>query len=293
MELVPLVSIQCLVYNHEPYLRQCLDGFVMQKTNFKFEAIVHDDASTDNSAKIIKEYADRYPDIIKPIFEEENQFSKSEGSLGKIMNAACRGKYIAFCEGDDYWSDPYKLQRQIDILEDSDKISIVYTAFKTIDQYGGNIKRPFYEKCLKKSKSGNIFYALMKGNFILTLTVCIRSSVINSQLYTNYCGRKFDYHLFLSAAALGNAFYIPEITGCYRKQNESLMEKDRAFVNRGIHDIYKYFAERFMSGEIKVPIYDRIFVFCQILKRSISLYLKNYDREFLPRILRIFFKPVF
>lgn len=96
-----LVSIQCLVYNHEPYLRQCLDGFVVQKTNFRFEAIVHDDVSTDGSAAIIREYAEKYPDIIKPIYETENQYSKQDGSLFKIMNAACKGKYIAMCEGDE------------------------------------------------------------------------------------------------------------------------------------------------------------------------------------------------
>ena len=115
----PLVSIRCLVYNHEPYLRQCLDGFVMQKTTFPFEAIVHDDASTDGSAAIIREYSEKYPDIIKPIFETENQYNKRDGSLRRIMDAALHpnSKYIAMCEGDDYWSDPNKLQLQVDFLE--------------------------------------------------------------------------------------------------------------------------------------------------------------------------------
>lgn len=115
----PLVSIRCLVYNHEPFLRQCLDGFVMQKTTFPFEAIVHDDASTDGSAAIIREYAEKYPDIIKPIYETENQYSKHDGSLSRIMDAAMHpnAKYIATCEGDDYWTDPNKLQIQVDFLE--------------------------------------------------------------------------------------------------------------------------------------------------------------------------------
>ena len=112
-----LVSIKCLVYNHEPYLRQCLEGFVMQKTNFRFEVVVHDDASTDGSAAIIREYAEKYPDIIKPIYETENQYSKHDGSLSRIVNAALRGKYVAMCEGDDYWIDPMKLQKQVDFLE--------------------------------------------------------------------------------------------------------------------------------------------------------------------------------
>lgn len=114
-----MVTIQCIAFNHEPYIRQCLEGFVMQKTNFRFEAIVHDDASTDGTATIIREYAVKYPDIIKPIFETENQYSKygSFTPLQKIMNEHTHGKYVAFCEGDDYWTDPQKLQKQVFFLE--------------------------------------------------------------------------------------------------------------------------------------------------------------------------------
>lgn len=113
----PLVSIRCTVYNHEPFLRQCLDGFVMQETTFPFEAIVHDDASTDGSAAIIREYAEKYPHIIKPIYETENQYGK--GIISKNMDAVMNpnSKYIALCEGDDYWTDPHKLQIQVDFLE--------------------------------------------------------------------------------------------------------------------------------------------------------------------------------
>lgn len=115
-----LVAIHCLVYNHEPYLRDCFEGFVMQKTNFRFVAIVHEDCSTDHSADIIREYEAKYPDIFRPIYESENQYSKHDGSLGRIMNAAIDAtgaKYVAMCEGDDYWTDSYKLQKQVDFLE--------------------------------------------------------------------------------------------------------------------------------------------------------------------------------
>lgn len=123
-----LVAIHCITYNHEPYIRKALEGFVMQKTNFPFIAIVHDDASTDKTAEIVREYAEKYPDIIKPIYETENQYSKRDGSLGRIMNAAIEAtgaKYIAYCEGDDYWTDPLKLQKQIDFLESHPDYSIV------------------------------------------------------------------------------------------------------------------------------------------------------------------------
>lgn len=125
-----MVSIRCLAYNHEPYIRQCLEGFIMQKTNFRFEAVVHDDASTDGTVAIIREYAEKYPNIIKPIYETQNQYSKHDGSLGRIMSAACTGKYIAMCEGDDYWIDPYKLQKQVDFLETHLDYSMSHTSFR-------------------------------------------------------------------------------------------------------------------------------------------------------------------
>ena len=106
---LPLVSICSITYNHAPYIRQCLDGFLMQKTNFKYEIIIHDDASTDGTAEIIKEYAERYPDLITPVFQTENQYSKGlRGFFAKFVFPHAKGKYIALCEGDDYWIDPYK-----------------------------------------------------------------------------------------------------------------------------------------------------------------------------------------
>ena len=128
-----MVTIRCITYNHEPYIRQCLEGFVMQKTNFRFEAIVHDDASTDGTAAIIREYAEKYPDIIKPIYETENQYSKRDGSLRRIMDAHTHGKYVAMCEGDDYWIDPLKLQKQVDFLEDNPEYGMVHTNFRIFD----------------------------------------------------------------------------------------------------------------------------------------------------------------
>lgn len=114
----PLVAIRILVYNHAPFLRDCLNGIVMQETTFPFIAVVHDDVSTDGSTEIIREYEEKYPDIIKPIYETENQYSKRDGSLKRIMNEACKGyRYHALCEGDDYWTDPHKLQKQVSYME--------------------------------------------------------------------------------------------------------------------------------------------------------------------------------
>lgn len=116
----PLVAIHCMVYNHAPFLRECFEGFVMQQTTFPFVAIVHDDASTDNSADIIREYEAKYPHIFKPIYQTVNQYSIPGVSVMRIIDNAIKqsgAKYIAMCEGDDYWTDPMKLQRQVDFLE--------------------------------------------------------------------------------------------------------------------------------------------------------------------------------
>lgn len=124
MNTIPLVSVICFVYNHGKYVENALKGFVMQQTNFPFEVIIHDDASTDNSPEIIKSFSLRYPKIFKPIYQSENQYSKESGRVTKIAFNATRGKYIAFCEGDDYWIDPFKLQKQVNILESDPSIAM-------------------------------------------------------------------------------------------------------------------------------------------------------------------------
>lgn len=113
------VSVSCLTYNHEKYIRKCLDGFVNQKTNFKFEVLIHDDASTDGTADIIREYEKKYPDIIKPIYQTENQYSKDVNIIEVYQYPRIKGKYYAVCEGDDCWVDFNKLQKQYDFLENN------------------------------------------------------------------------------------------------------------------------------------------------------------------------------
>ena len=121
------LSIMCTAYNHEKYIRQTLEGFVMQKTDFAFEAIVHDDASTDGTAAIIREYAQKYPSIIKPIFQRQNQYSQGVNLDRDIIRPCILGEYIAHCEGDDYWIDPLKLQKQVDFMEANPEYGMCYT----------------------------------------------------------------------------------------------------------------------------------------------------------------------
>jgi glycosyltransferase involved in cell wall biosynthesis len=115
--MYPLVSIICPTYNHELFITQALEGFLMQKTNFSFEIIVHDDASSDETPKIVKEYELKFPNLFSNIYQNENQFSKYNTNVSRIMFSKARGKYFALCEGDDFWTDPYKLQKQVDFLE--------------------------------------------------------------------------------------------------------------------------------------------------------------------------------
>lgn len=140
----PAVSVRCLAYNHEKYIEQCLDGFLMQETTFSFEVVIHDDASTDHTADIIRKYEKIFPHILKPIYETENQYSKGDGSLGRIIDAAIRGKYTAVCEGDDYWTDPKKLQLQYEAMEQNPECTIAFhrVEFVNIDREKLGITAP-------------------------------------------------------------------------------------------------------------------------------------------------------
>ncbi len=113
-----LVSISCITFNHEAYIARALDSFLMQKTNFKYEILVYDDASTDRTQEIIREYEKKYPDIIKPYYQTENQYSQGKYNVEGFFNyPRAKGKYIAMCDGDDYWTDERKLQMQVDYME--------------------------------------------------------------------------------------------------------------------------------------------------------------------------------
>lgn len=226
MERIPLVSIQCTVYNHEPYLRQCLDGFVMQQTNFPFEAIVHDDASTDGSAAIIREYAEKYPDIIKPIYEIENQYSKHDGSLGRIMKAAIHpaAKYVAICEGDDYWTDPQKLQIQVDFLESHPDYSLSVHEYKVWNE----VKQVFEPHQLEPliGVDGNLSLTLddyaTRVFFTKTLTSVYRRSAMENSKYDQYDPVGFDWMRFYALMTQGKCYLINRVMGVYRVQPNSI-----------------------------------------------------------------------
>lgn len=267
----PLVTIRCITYNHEPYIRQCLEGFVMQKTNFRFEAIVHDDASTDGTAAIIREYAEKYPDIIKPIYEIENQYSKHDGSLDRIMDAHMRGKYIALCEGDDYWIDPLKLQKQVDFLEEHPDYGLIYTNYKIF-----NLKKNSFMQARWESKrlSGEVFDKLLCGNFIATATVLMKAEAwLQSNKALQLYAQKWlmgDYPLWLETARNWKIKYLGDMTTVYRKLPESASHsldfKKILDFNNSVLAVQTYFAKltkkEYLIPQIEAVWCSKLYLSC-------------------------------
>lgn len=211
-----IVSIKCTAYNHEKYIRETLEGFIMQKTNFRFEAIVHDDASTDNTADIIREYAEKYPDIIKPIYETENQYSKKDGSLLRIMNEASRGKYFALCEGDDYWTDPYKLQKQVDFLESHPDYVLCSHRYRKFYQNTLSFDNSILPRYFNKDFTFDLNYYILREDWVTQPLTCMyRASAFDSDYYMKFKNKK-DLIFFYVLLKRGKGVLLNDCMGVYR-----------------------------------------------------------------------------
>lgn len=210
------VSVLCTAYNHEKFLRKCLDGFVMQKTNFKFEAIIHDDVSTDGTKAIIEEYAKKYPDIIVPIYETENQYSKGVELVDNIMFPVARGKYIALCEGDDYWCDENKLQLQYDFMESHQECSACFHNTIRKDLKGVN-------KDIYFNSWTDIHYLTPEesicGYYVHTSSYFIRREYFVKKKYQ----KKYwfgDYTRLTGFLLTGKLAVLPQVMSVYNSNNE-------------------------------------------------------------------------
>ena len=175
-DTLPLASISCATYNHEPFIRQCLDHLLAQKTNFPFEIVIHDDASTDGTKEIVAAYALKYPDIIFPYYQNENQYSKGVRGLQSRYNyPRCRGRYIAICEGDDYWPDPLKLQQQVDFLESHEEYVLTFHDFSVVDEKSQVIdESPLPNRNQRDASSEDLILGRL---LTMTVTLCFRNVI--------------------------------------------------------------------------------------------------------------------
>lgn len=221
------VTVWCLAYNHEKYIRQTLEGFVSQKTNFKFEVLVHDDASTDQTAKIIREYEVKYPDIIKPIYQTENQYSQGIKPAERYLRPEAKGKYIAFCEGDDYWCDPEKLQKEYDIMEKYPDVILCVHKVACINEDGSPNPQVFPERAC--GLKGDTFFTQEQFADLLyfksdypfhTSSYFHRRELWQSDLNQKLCGvLNGDQRILRSALGSGSVYYIGKVMSKRRMQS--------------------------------------------------------------------------
>ena len=231
----PMVSINCFSYNQEKYISNAIEGFLIQETNFPFEIIIHDDASTDKTPEIIREYEKQYSKIIKPIYQTENQYSKRKYSIwADLTFPLALGKYIALCEGDDYWTDPNKLQKQVELLEANPKCSLCF--HNSLIIFADKSKADSYF-CIDL-KDNQVFKTkdlILANWFVPTASILLkRSNLVN---YPDWWKAVFNGDLLLQllVSLNGNLIYIDEVMAVYRKNVQgslSSIERNPTFFLR-------------------------------------------------------------
>lgn len=246
-----VVTVRCLTYNHMPFIRKSLEGFVMQKTNFRFEVVIHDDASTDGTADVVREFAEKYPEIIVPVLEKENLYSKGGGRISRVLEPYMRGKYVAYCEGDDYWTDPLKLQKQVDFLEAHPDYVLCYTDAEVVDENDA----PVFHNTTRRY-SGDVSKQLVKkGNFVIAASTCFRnlwSEWDQERTLLPFKLNMGDKPMWLFYSTKGKFKYFPKRMVAYRVLTESAshsrdFNKILAFKNNG-EQIALFFNERYGIG---------------------------------------------
>lgn len=245
----PLVSICCLAFNHENFISQTIKGFLSQETNFPFEILINEDASTDNTAEIIQDYASKYPRIIKPLFQKTNQYKKGKRLNPEFNFIRAVGKYIATCEGDDYWIDNKKLQKQIEFLEQNPDTGLSFTYARSL-----NTKTNRFNEKLN-GKPFVSFDELILENTIPTLTAVFRKDIYN--LYekeinpSKMLWKMGDYPTWLFISMRSKVHFIPEITGVYRILKESMSHSTDCsktiLFNHSVFEIRKFFIDKYST----------------------------------------------
>lgn len=211
----PLVSIWCMTYNHAEYIRDAIEGFLMQEINFPYEIVIHDDASTDGTVDILKEYETKYPDLIRVIYQKENTYSYKNRKeiINEIKKKELHGKYIAYCEGDDYWTDVSKLQKQVDYMENhEDCIMITHNA---VWRDCKKMEDRIINKNYPSDRVGVKELIYQEPVLLATASVMIRKEYMLLTGFFSECGVG-DYPLMLYAAEFGYIYYLDEVMSVYR-----------------------------------------------------------------------------
>lgn len=242
----PVVSVHMLAYNHERTVHEAIDGVLAQRTDFPYELVIGEDASTDRTREICLDYQRRHPDRIRLLWSETNVFAV-DGNMTRTT-AACRGEFIAFCEGDDSWTDPEKLQKQVDIMRKCPQVGLCFTDGRIEESRTGKTVR-WGARCAfapgKISSRRFLLYTMFGADprarrpgrefFILTASVMVRSHVFREAMRTFDI---FSWHLavddaifWLGTGALSDAFYLDEPTTLYRQMPAGLTVHSRRNVN--------------------------------------------------------------
>jgi glycosyltransferase involved in cell wall biosynthesis len=231
----PLVSIFCATYNHENYISDAIEGFLSQITDFKFEVIICEDNSTDNTAEIIKIYEKENPKLIKVFYHKENLHSQKIDFFQTEFLPTAQGKYIAFCEGDDYWTDPLKLQKQVDYLESNQHCSCLFTNCEWKYENGQIISHDFAISNLKGLSHREQKKSISKSTkWLPILTMMFRNDIqfIIAFGKIHKKASKFqvrngvqlpgDFLLILALLEIGKLALIPDITAIYNINSQGM-----------------------------------------------------------------------
>lgn len=294
-----LVSIYCITYNHKDFIRKSLDGLVNQKTNFKYEIIIYDDCSTDGTREIVKEYIDKYPDLFCPILPEENR-AKNEGfyKINMEMYSKCRGKYIAYCEGDDFWTDENKLQIQVDFMEQHPDFSGCFHKSERKDETGKTLSFMPTEKQLNGKNELDI-YDTYRGYFIETVSVMYRFDKYKQEFMTSYPDGMINndsYYMYYYSIK-GKIGYIDKLMsvktistqGVWNSTSQTLDDKNVRFANEIVKfplEVKKLFErnnlkliyetpENAMKRVLKSALNTKRFDICETLAKNFSDIFEN------------------
>lgn len=268
----PLVSICCLTYNHTPFIRKCLDGFLMQKTDFPIEILIHDDASTDGTDDIIREYTAKYPDLIFPLFETENQYSKGHaGEMDiKYNYSRARGKYIAYCEGDDYWTEPLKLQKQVDFLEEHPEYSVCFHRCRSFYVKEDRWDDDACGKIISNNTVG-VDISLdtyFNGWYTQPLTMVFRRSAYDM----NWCKRYVSYrdmHEIYHLLKAGKGYLFAFCGGVYQRHNGGIagLISEKEYCRKSLIMDGDFYNKTKEKGPKKI--------FCETLQTSVNAFAKD------------------